>query len=149
MRECLYDSLGIPIDVRVTAVLESRTGVESTYRWFADSSDNDPISGGSITVGTGLIRFDGSGNFLSTTNSQISIDRVNIPSSTPLNFVLDFSQVSGLEDNNASLAATRQDRHAPAFFAKQARASAPDPLAASRDDHHFLLESHQDLSLVK
>ncbi len=109
----VYDSLGIPIDVRVTAVLESRTGVESTYRWFADSSDNDPVSGGSITVGTGLIRFDGSGNFLSTTNSQISIDRVNIPSSTPLNFNLDFSSVSGLEANDAALAAVRQDGSAP------------------------------------
>jgi flagellar hook protein FlgE len=54
----VYDTLGIPLDVRVTAVLESRTGVESTYRWFADSSDNDPVSGGSINVGTGLIRFD-------------------------------------------------------------------------------------------
>ncbi|MDP6717433.1 MAG: flagellar hook-basal body complex protein [Pirellulaceae bacterium] len=109
----VYDSLGIPLDVRVTTVLEARSGVESTYRWFADSSDNDPVSGGAITVGTGLIRFDGEGNYLSASNSQISIDRVSIPSSSPLNFDLDFSTVSGLEAESASLAAARQDGSSP------------------------------------
>ena len=109
----VYDSLGIPLDVRVTAVLEARSGVESTYRWFADSSDNDPVSGGAITVGTGLIRFDGEGNFLSSTNSQIAIDRVSFPSTSPLNFNIDFSTVSGLEGDSAELTAARQDGSSP------------------------------------
>lgn len=109
----VFDSLGIPLDVRVTTVLESRSGAETTYRWFADSPANDPVSGEAITVGTGLIRFDGQGNYLSSSNSQVSIDRVSIPSSSPLNFNLDFTAVSGLEAENASLAAARQDGSSP------------------------------------
>ena len=38
----VYDTLGIPLNVRLTTVLESRDGQTSTYRWFADSGDNDP-----------------------------------------------------------------------------------------------------------
>jgi flagellar hook protein FlgE len=104
-----YDSLGIPVNVRVTTVLEERTGSATTYRWFADSPDNDPTSGTNIAVGTGLITFDGEGNFISDTNSTVSIDRRNIPSSTPLEFDLDFTNISGLAADESSLAAARQD----------------------------------------
>ncbi|QDU93784.1 flagellar hook-basal body complex protein [Lignipirellula cremea] len=104
-----YDSLGIPLNLRVTTVLESRTGSATTYRWFADSGDNDPASGSDVSVGTGLVTFDGEGGFLSSTNTTIAVDRRNIPSSSPLEFKLDFSGVSGLSSEKASLAATRQD----------------------------------------
>ena len=40
-----YDSLGVPLNVRITAVMQSRDGQATTYRWFADSPDNDPLSG--------------------------------------------------------------------------------------------------------
>jgi flagellar hook protein FlgE len=67
----VYDSLGIPINLRVTAVLVERTGTQTTYRWFADSADNDPANTDSaaqvrIAVGTGLIFFDGEGKLLSS-----------------------------------------------------------------------------------
>jgi flagellar hook protein FlgE len=104
-----FDSLGIPINVRITAVLETRTGTATTYRWFADSPDNDPTTGVDISVGTGLITFDGEGNFLSATNSSVSIDRRNIPSNTPLEFELDFTNISGLAAESSTLAAARQD----------------------------------------
>ncbi|MEQ8791425.1 MAG: flagellar hook-basal body complex protein [Pirellulaceae bacterium] len=104
-----YDSLGIPLGVRITTVLESRTGSATTYRWFADSADNDPTTGSDISVGTGLITFDGEGNFISSTNSTVSIDRRNIPSSTPLEFELDFNNISGLAAEESTLAAARQD----------------------------------------
>jgi flagellar hook protein FlgE len=104
-----YDSLGIPMNVRITAVLESVTDSHTTYRWFADAADNSPVEGADISVGTGLITFDGEGNLVSTTNDRVTIQRRNMPSSDPLEFRLDFSQVSGLASNNSSLAATRQD----------------------------------------
>jgi flagellar hook protein FlgE len=104
-----YDSLGIPIDLRVTAVLEGRSGVNTTYRWFADSSDNDPTTGSEISVGTGLITFDGEGNFIAASNSTVSVDRRNVPSASPLEFELDFSNMSGLAASESSLAASRQD----------------------------------------
>ncbi len=104
-----FDSLGVPINVRLTAILESRSSNATTYRWFADSANNDPLSGSEIAVGTGLVSFDGEGNFISTTNSRVSIDRRNIPSASPLEFNLDFTGVSGLAEDSSSLAATRQD----------------------------------------
>ncbi|HUG67085.1 MAG TPA: flagellar hook-basal body complex protein [Pirellulaceae bacterium] len=105
----VYDSLGVPINVRVTAVMESRSGTATTYRWFADSPDNDPLTGVDLSVGTGRVTFDGQGNFLAATNTQVSIDRRNTPAASPLDFDLDFSAISGLESPTATLAASRQD----------------------------------------
>ena len=116
----VFDSLGIPLNVRVTAVLESVTGTETTYRWFADSRDNDPTAGVGISVGTGLVTFDGEGKLIGVTNANVSIDRANVPSAKPLEFKLDFSQISGLstpETNGVAgkptLAAARQDGFPP------------------------------------
>ncbi|WP_254512065.1 flagellar hook-basal body complex protein [Anatilimnocola floriformis] len=105
----VYDSLGIPLNVRVTAVLESVSDSATTYRWFADASQNSPTSGGEIAVGTGLVTFDGKGSFVNTTNDRVTIQRRNIPSSDPLEFAIDFTSVSGLAQANSSLAAARQD----------------------------------------
>lgn len=104
-----YDSLGIPMNVRVTAVLQEVTDSSTVYRWFADSADNSPASGVDITVGTGLVTFDGKGNLIGTSNSTVTVERRNIPSSDPQSFDLDFSQVSGLAVANSSLSASRQD----------------------------------------
>jgi flagellar hook protein FlgE len=106
-----YDSLGMPINVRITAVLQSVDGNATTYRWFADSPQNDgPGSPDvAIAVGTGLISFDGEGNFISATNNLVSIDRRDVPSDKPLEFALNFGTVSGLAASKASLSATRQD----------------------------------------
>ncbi|MBA4019640.1 MAG: flagellar biosynthesis protein FlgE [Pirellula sp.] len=109
----VYDSLGMPLSVRVTAVLESRSGTETVYRWFADSGDNDPTTGNNIAVGTGEIRFNGEGKFLSSTSNSVAVARENVPSTSPLEFGLDFSQLSGLAADKSSLAATRQDGFPP------------------------------------
>ena len=109
----VYDTLGVPIDVRVTAVLEERTDDQTVYRWYADSSENLTDDGPDIAVGTGLVRFDGNGNFVSTSNDEVNINRSGIPSVSPLQFRLDFSSVSGLSTSDATLSATRQDGSAP------------------------------------
>lgn len=109
----VYDSLGIPLNVHLTAVLQSRNGTATTYRWFADSPDNDPLSGSVISVGTGLITFDGQGKFVSDTSSLVGIERRHEPSESPMQFNLDFTQLSGLASSSASLAATRQDGFPP------------------------------------
>lgn len=105
----VYDSLGIPLKVHVTAVLESRDSANTTYRWYADSTDNDPAFGSSINVGTGLIRFDGTGNVQQITNAKISIDRHSVSAVSPLEFNLDVSSLSGLAASSATLTASRQD----------------------------------------
>jgi flagellar hook protein FlgE len=104
-----YDTLGIPINVRITTVLERLSDSSTVYRWYADSPGNHPTSGTDISVGTGLITFDGQGNLVSTTNDRVSIARRQEPSNDPLEFQLDFSQVSGLASDKSSLAAARQD----------------------------------------
>ncbi|RMF87849.1 MAG: flagellar hook-basal body complex protein [Planctomycetota bacterium] len=108
-----YDSLGIPVQVRLTAVLEQRDSTQTVYRWFADSPDNQPADGSSIAVGTGLIYFDGEGNFVSASESTISIERRDVSSRSPLEFELDFSSISGLAADQSSLAVSRQDGSAP------------------------------------
>ncbi len=109
----VYDSLGVPINVRVTATLEARSDTETVYRWYADSPDNQNLSGSDISVGTGLLRFDGNGNFVNATSDKIAINRHDLPSVTPLQFNIDFTAVSGLATQEASLAATRQDGSEP------------------------------------
>jgi flagellar hook protein FlgE len=109
-----YDSLGIPLSVSITAVLQSVTSSATTYRWFADCAQNDPGNGQQgIAVGTGTVTFNGEGNFVSASNTTISIGRANEPSIKPLQFNLDFSQVSGLAATNASLSVASQDGSAP------------------------------------
>lgn len=111
----VYDTLGIPVNVRVTAVLEQRDGTNTVYRWFADSPDNDnamatgDIGEARISVGTGLIYFDGDGNFVGTDNNTVTVQRRDVPSQSPLEFDLDFTQLSGLASDDASLNASRQD----------------------------------------
>ena len=110
----VYDSLGVPINVRVTATLESRTDEQTVYRWYADSPENQEGSGGTnVAVGTGLLRFDGNGSYIGATSSTIAVNRDNIPSVSPLQFDINFDLVSGLATEEASLAATRQDGSEP------------------------------------
>jgi flagellar hook protein FlgE len=109
----VYDSLGIPVNVRVTTVLESQSSTQAVYRWFADSPDNDPASGVDVAVGTGLIVFDSTGNVSSVTDTTVAIDRRNISSVSPLAFDLDFSTMKGLGSENSTMNATRQDGFEP------------------------------------
>jgi len=108
-----YDSLGFPVRVRLTAVLESRTDQNTTYRWYADSPENLSRTGSPIDVGTGLIRFDGNGNFVSATNSTVAINRVGFPSAKPMQFDFNFGSLSGLAAAKATVAASRQDGSPP------------------------------------
>jgi len=105
----VYDSLGTPLNLSVTLALESRDDNSVTYRWYADSSDNDPVAGTDISVGTGLISFDSDGNFQTATNTLVGIDRRNVPASSPLEFDLDFSEMSGLATDVSEFNADRQD----------------------------------------
>ncbi len=106
----VYDTLGVPLNVRLNTVLESRDGQTSTYRWFADSGDNDPAGvDQAIAVGTGLISFDGEGNLIQADNPTVTIGRNDIPSTSPLVFDFDFAQVTGFAAAGSEISASRQD----------------------------------------
>jgi flagellar hook protein FlgE len=108
-----YDSLGIPINVNLTAVLQSVSSTQTVYRWFADSPQNDPTTGASTAVGTGLITFNGAGQFVSATNSTVAVQRAHVPSAKPLEFNLNFAQLSGLAATTPTLSVTSQDGFPP------------------------------------
>lgn len=107
----VYDSLGESISVRLTAVLESRSSTSTTYRWFADSSQNISTSNNyDISCGTGLITFDGDGNYITATNTEVLVYRDGeSAANSPLTFNFDFSQISGLATETSSIAVSRQD----------------------------------------
>lgn len=111
----VYDTLGIPLNLRITMTLENRNSTETTYRWYADSPDN--ISTGQhpadIAVGTGTITFDNVGNFKRATEATVNIRRDGFPSVNPLTFDLDFSSISGLATDRSNIAVSRQDGFAP------------------------------------
>jgi flagellar hook protein FlgE len=109
----VYDSLGIPLQVRVSVVMESRDQNSTVYRWYADSPDNDPANSHSTHVGTGTIELDGMGRLRSVTNPTVSIARANVPSNHPLNFDLSWEVISGLAANQATVSAASQDGAGP------------------------------------
>lgn len=105
----VYDSLGTPLNVRVTTVLESVDETGARFRWIATSPQNSPDTGYSTVVGTGVITTDGSGKFVSATDDRIAIDRGQSPANSPLEFRMDFGQVTGLSQEDNTLAAASQD----------------------------------------
>ncbi len=109
----VYDSLGTPLSVRVTTVLEDVSPSGAKFRWIATSSDNDSLIDSSTLVGTGVITTDGNGRFVSATQDRVAIERGNSPANSPLEFQLDFSQVTGLspQDKNtvSALSVSSQD----------------------------------------
>lgn len=112
-----YDSLGIPLSVRLTTVLESTTDGVTTYRWYATSPDNQPVTGVDTTVGTGLVTFNGSGKFISATSSTVSIERSDVASNSPVTFELDFAPITALSQNSSGIQASSQDGFAAGVLA--------------------------------
>ena len=108
-----YDSLGLPIRMRLTATMEQRNDQQTVYRWYADSADNLERGSTDIAVGTGLIYFDGNGNFISSSSNTVAVNRFGLPSTKPLQFSLDFNGISGLAADRATMAASRQDGSPP------------------------------------
>ena len=109
----VYDSLGIPVSVRLTCVLEDRTTSSTTFRWYAQSPNNEPSSGIDLTCGTGTITFDGEGNMTKVTGDTVTILRNETASVSPLQFDLDFSQLAGLSDGGSTIAVSQQDGSPP------------------------------------
>ncbi len=104
----VYDSLGNPVDVRLRAVLESKSSSGTTWRFYAESTGDSDLT---PVLGTGTITFDPNGQFVGATGTDVTIDRADVGSGTPLNFTLDFSGLTGLAstDGNSDLIMDTQD----------------------------------------
>ncbi len=102
----VYDSLGTPITIGMSFVLEARTTGSSTWRFYADSELDSDVQ---FDVGTGTIIFDGNGQFVSSPQNGIVIDRVASGASDPLPIAFDFSKLSGLNVQRSAVVMSFQD----------------------------------------
>lgn len=106
----VFDSLGTPLTVSLSLVLESKTNAGTTWRYFADSADDSDLSS---ALGTGLVTFDTSGRLSGAPNFDVQIDRDNTGAESPLavSFSLASSSdnVTALADVTSQIAATYQD----------------------------------------
>jgi flagellar hook protein FlgE len=106
----VYDSLGSPLTVDLTFVLQATTpGGGSSWEWMAESSDNDALD---RVIGLGAVTFDDSGKFVSATNQSFSLTRLNgavSPLTVTMNFDSGTNAISALTDNSSNLAAISQD----------------------------------------
>jgi flagellar hook protein FlgE len=106
----VYDSLGTPVTVDLTFVLQDTVdGSGTTWQFIAESTDNADVD---RIVGLGQVQFDANGNFVSATNESVSIFRDN-GAVSPLVVSMDFNSptdaVSALTDSTSNLAAVFQD----------------------------------------
>lgn len=101
-----YDSLGTPIDIGVTAVLESFATTGNTWRFYAESSADTDTN---LVVGTGTLVFDSAGKLLKPSGTTVTIDRTATGAITPLNIDLDFSKMTQLTDKNSVMVMSEQD----------------------------------------
>ncbi len=99
----VYDSLGLPLNVRITTVLEEKKPNETVYRWYASSGENEPFAGSGVdtVIGDGLLRFDSNGDLIPGDQRRISILRNVTASESPLEVELDFSQIKALGETDA------------------------------------------------
>jgi len=115
----VYDSLGLPLKVRITTTLETKNSNSTVYRWYATSSENEPLSGVSTVIGDGLLEFDGNGDLTSASQNRISVQRNTTASESPLEVELNFSEIKSLGETDAqgnpisSLNVTSQDGFPP------------------------------------
>jgi flagellar hook protein FlgE len=106
----VYDSLGMPINMRMSSYLESQGPNLTTYRYTLDSADQ---SGPAIAIGNGTINFDNLGRVSSPPTAQFAIDRSATGAVNPMLVTLDVSQISGLTLPGSMLNLANQDGAPP------------------------------------
>lgn len=109
-----YDSLGTPVQINTSYVLDSIAPTGPVWRFYAETPNT---AGGSIALGSGTISFDNNGNFLSATGTQVSVDRSANGAATPLVFNMDFSGLHGLSTLDSGITLGEQDGFQPGTLA--------------------------------
>ncbi len=106
-----YDSLGTPVSVNATFVLEETPDTGPVWRYYLESAD---ASGESRVLGTGTAAFDTQGNFVSATGNQFTLDRSGTGAASPMSFALDFSSVYALATGSEpTIMSFEQDGYPP------------------------------------
>jgi len=105
----VYDSLGTPLTVDLSMVIDAKSNAGTTWRYFVESADDTDLA---LQVATGTLDFDTAGRLDTTDPVPLQIDRAATGAATPLEFDLVFDSESGqvmsLTDDSA-IAAVFQD----------------------------------------
>jgi flagellar hook protein FlgE len=104
----VYDSLGTPVTINVTAVFQKVTPVGTQWSFTADSGDNKSPTGNQI-IGTGTLTFDSSGKLVTSTGTSVNIDRSGTGARSPFAVKIDFGGVTALASASSNLAMSKQD----------------------------------------
>ncbi len=106
----VYDSLGQPLTVTLSATLESNTTNSTTFRYFFESQDD---SDQDIALGNGTVVFDGEGKVFSGGQQTFAIDRNSTAALSPMQITADFSGISGITNSQSTLSLATQDGAPP------------------------------------
>ena len=105
-----YDSLGNPLNIDMTFVLENKDDTGTQWRFYAESEDDSDLD---RQLSTGLVNFDTDGKLISTLDGSVTIDRNETGAFTPqqidLGFEDQFGSVSALFDVRSQVSAVNQD----------------------------------------
>jgi flagellar hook protein FlgE len=96
----VFDSLGDPVSVNITAVLQSSGNAGTQWKYYVNSPDNkDAADPDNTLVGTGTLSFDTNGALISTTGNSVTIHRDGTGADPNLSIDMDFSGVSALAED--------------------------------------------------
>ena len=98
-----FDSLGTPMLIDLSVVLEAKTNAGTDWRFYAQSEDDSDLD---TVLGTGLLSFDTAGRLVTSTNSTVAIDRNNTGAATPQTVNLSFTNSSPSIGSVSALADT-------------------------------------------
>ncbi len=93
----LYDSLGQPVTVDLTTVLQAKTNTGTTWKFYATSGDDqDPANPGGTLVGTGTLNFNTAGTLTGVTGGDLDIHRSETGATPAMPVTLNFTGESAL-----------------------------------------------------
>ncbi|HUW58485.1 MAG TPA: flagellar hook protein FlgE [Planctomycetota bacterium] len=101
-----YDSLGSPLVVHMTFVMETKATTGNTWRWYAEAEDDTDED---LAVGTGTVTFATDGTYVSDSGAYITIDVVDTGAETPVLISPNFVPMTQLSDQQSGVALTFQD----------------------------------------
>ena len=102
----VYDSLGNPMTMGVTFTMEQASSAGTVWRFIATSGDDTDID---LVLGNGTITFDNEGQYVTSTGTQLTMDRQGVGAVTPQAIELDFTSLTALSSLMSQIALSNQN----------------------------------------
>lgn len=95
----VFDSLGQPVNVRISMVLEQKVP-ETVARYYIESFED---SRDSIAISSGEVKFGSKGTVIEGATSTFSLERQDTAAASPMQISLDFSSLNGITSSGSTL----------------------------------------------